>query len=53
MNKNGDGKVTEEKVIIHLERMGLIGFDKNSSFAYFDENNDKLLSVREISSGLE
>jgi hypothetical protein len=50
MDKDGDGKVTEGEATIYLERMGLSGFDKNSSFAYFDKNKDGFLSVKEISS---
>jgi Ca2+-binding EF-hand superfamily protein len=50
MDKDGDGKVTEGEATIYLERMGLRGFDKNSSFAYFDKNKDGFLSVKEISS---
>jgi Ca2+-binding EF-hand superfamily protein len=55
MDKDGDGTVTEGKVINYLKRMGLCRFDgaggKSSSFAYFDKNKDRCLSLRELSSG--
>jgi Ca2+-binding EF-hand superfamily protein len=51
MDKDGDGKVNEDEANIYLKRMNLGGFDKNSSFAYFDRNKDGFLSLREISSG--
>jgi hypothetical protein len=48
MDKDGDGKVNEEQATIYLEIMGLDGFNKNSSFAYFDKKAG-FLSLREVS----